>query len=251
MRIDLITALPDLCASPLRQSIVQRAQDKGLVDIRVHDLRQFATGKHRQVDDYPFGGGAGMVLKPEPLFDCIQSLLDDDGPAVDEVIFLTPDGEVLDQPMVNRLSMAGRMILVAGHYKGIDQRVRDHLITREISIGDYVLSGGELPAMVLVDSVVRLIPGVLGDAGSALSDSFQDGLLDAPVYTRPADFRGIGVPDVLLSGDHGKVAQWRETQKLEKTRLRRPDLLEDGGSTAARRRTTKTAGQQSAAAETN
>lgn len=250
MRIDLITALPDLCVSPLQQSIVQRAQDKGLVDIRVHDLRKFATGKHLKVDDYPFGGGAGMVLKPEPLFDCIQSLLDDDGAAVDEVIFLTPDGDTLDQPMANRLSLSGRIILVAGHYKGIDQRVRDQLITREISIGDYVLSGGELPAMVLVDSLVRLIPGVLGDAGSALSDSFQDGLLDAPVYTRPADYRGMTVPEVLLSGDHGKVAEWRERQKLEKTRLRRPDLLDEGGPIAKKRAATK-AGQHSAAAETN
>lgn len=250
MRIDLITALPDLCVSPLQQSIVQRAQDKGLVDIRVHDLRKFATGKHLKVDDYPFGGGAGMVLKPEPLFDCIQSLLDDDGAAVDEVIFLTPDGETLDQPMANMLSLSGRIILVAGHYKGIDQRVRDQLITREISIGDYVLSGGELPAMVLVDSLVRLIPGVLGDAGSALSDSFQDGLLDAPVYTRPADYRGMTVPEVLLSGDHGKVAEWRERQKLEKTRLRRPDLLDEGGPIAKKRAATK-AGQHSAAAETN
>lgn len=250
MRIDLITALPDLCVSPLQQSIVQRAQDKGLVDIRVHDLRKFATGKHLKVDDYPFGGGAGMVLKPEPLFDCIQSLLDDDGTAVDEVIFLTPDGDTLDQPMANRLSLSGRIVLVAGHYKGIDQRVRDQLITREISIGDYVLSGGELPAMVLVDSLVRLIPGVLGDAGSALSDSFQDGLLDAPVYTRPADYRGMTVPEVLLSGDHGKVAEWRERQKLEKTRLRRPDLLDEGGPIAKKRAATQ-AGQRSAAAETN
>ena len=251
MRIDLITALPDLCVSPLQQSIVQRAQNKGLVDIQVHDLRQFATGKHLKVDDYPFGGGAGMVLKPEPLFDCIQSLTEDDGPPVDEVIFLTPDGETLDQPMVNRLSLSGRIILIAGHYKGIDQRVRDHLVTLEISIGDYVLSGGELPAMVLVDSVVRLIPGVLGDAGSALSDSFQDGLLDAPTYTRPAEFRGMRVPDVLLSGDHGKVADWREGQKLEKTRLRRPDLLDDGALPAEQRSVTKQAGQPRAAAETN
>ena len=217
MRLDIITALPD----------VQRARDKGLVDIRVHDLRAFAVGKHRQVDDYPFGGGAGMVLKPEPLFDCIEGLAQED-PPIDEVVFLTPDGDRMDQPMVNRLSLVGRLVLVAGHYKGIDQRVRDRLVTREISIGDYVLSGGELPAMVLVDAVVRLIPGVLGDAGSALSDSFQDGLLDAPTYTRPAEFRGMRVPDVLLSGDHERVARWREEQKLEKTRRRRPDLLEDG-----------------------
>ncbi|MFT5144723.1 MAG: tRNA (guanine37-N1)-methyltransferase [Rhodothermales bacterium] len=226
MRFDLITALPALCSSPLQQSIVQRAQDKGLVDIRVHDLRQFATGKHLKVDDYQFGGGAGMVLKPEPLFDCIEALLEDDSTPPDEVIFLTPDGECLDQQTANRLSLAKRLILIAGHYKGIDQRVRDQLVTREISIGDYVLSGGELPAMVLVDAVVRLIPGVLNDAESALSDSFQDGLLDAPAYTRPAEYRGMRVPDVLLSGDHGRVSAWREEQKMEKTRLRRPDLLQ-------------------------
>ncbi|MBO6576079.1 MAG: tRNA (guanosine(37)-N1)-methyltransferase TrmD [Rhodothermales bacterium] len=225
MRIDIITALPDICTSPLRQSIVQRAQTKELVDIRVHDLRDWSVGKHRQLDDYPFGGGAGMVLKPEPLFDCLEALKGEGDP-IDQVIFLTPDGEVLDQPMANELSLCSRLVLIAGHYKGIDQRVRDELVSREISIGDYVLSGGELPALVLVDALVRLIPGVLGDAESALSDSFQDGLLDAPVYTRPADYRGMRVPDVLLSGDHSAVARWREAQKLEKTRHRRPDLLE-------------------------
>jgi tRNA (guanine37-N1)-methyltransferase len=224
MRIDLVTALPGILESPLRQSIVRRAQDSGLVDIRVHDLREHAHDRHRQVDDYPFGGGAGMVLKPEPLFECVEGLLADGEPA-DEVIFLTPDGETLTQDLANQLSLASRLVLIAGHYKGIDQRVRDALVTREVSIGDYVLSGGELPALVLVDAVVRLIPGALGDAESALSDSFQDGLLDAPVYTRPAEFRDMHVPDVLLSGDHARVEAWREAQRLDKTRLRRPDLM--------------------------
>jgi tRNA (guanine37-N1)-methyltransferase len=226
MRIDLITALPDLCASPLEQSIVKRARASGLVDIRVHDLRRFAIGKHLKLDDYPFGGGAGMVLKPEPFFDCLDALqAEHEAAPVDQVIFLTPDGEPLTQSISNELSLCGRLVLIAGHYKGIDQRVRDELVTREISIGDYVLSGGELPALVLVDAVVRLIPGVLGDSESALSDSFQDGLLGAPTYTRPSDYRGLKVPDVLLTGDHVRIEKWREAQRLEKTRLRRPDLL--------------------------
>jgi tRNA (guanine37-N1)-methyltransferase len=224
MRIDLVTALPDLVQSPLAHSILQRAQRKGVVDIRVHDLRRFGEGKHRKIDDYPFGGMGGMVLTPGPLFACIQGIRDEwDGDG--EVIYLTPDGTPLAQPLANQLSLLPRMCLIAGHYKGIDQRVRDTLVTREISIGDYVLSGGELPALVLIDAVVRLLPGVLGDAQSALSDSFQDGLLDAPIYTRPAEFRGMSVPDVLLSGDHEKVREWREEQRLEKTRARRPDLL--------------------------
>lgn len=225
MRIDLVTAHPGLVASPLEHSILKRAQKKGLVDVRVHDLRAFGEGKHRKVDDYPFGGQGGMVLTPGPLFACIEGILDDwDGPG--EVIYLTPDGEVFDQPMANAFSMAERLCLIAGHYKGIDQRVRETLVTREVSIGDYVLSGGELPALILIDAIARLIPGVLGDAQSALSDSFQDGLLDAPVYTRPAEFRGMAVPEVLLSGDHSRVLEWRERQRFERTRARRPDLLD-------------------------
>lgn len=230
MRIDIVSAVPALVEGPLQHSIVHRAQRGGFARIHVHDLRAYATDKHRTIDDYPFGGGAGMVLKPEPIFACIEAIQAETGPA-DEVIFLTPDGAVLDQAMVNALSLRNHLILLAGHYKGVDQRVRDRLVTREISVGDYVLSGGELPALVLVDAVVRLIPGVLGDAESALSDSFQDDLLDAPAYTRPAQFRGLSVPDVLLSGDHERVARWRDEQRLAKTRRRRPDLLERGAST--------------------
>lgn len=225
MRIDIVTALPDLVEAPLRHSILQRAQDAGAVAIHVHNLRDYATDKHRQIDDYPFGGGAGMVLKPEPIFHCVEAI-QEEGEA-DEVIFLTPDGERLAQPMVNRLSMNEHLILLAGHYKGMDQRVRDELVTRELSIGDFVLSGGELPALVLVDAIVRLLPGALGDSSSALTDSFQDGLLDAPVYTRPAEFRGMEVPDVLRSGDHQRVDEWRDEKRIEKTRERRPDLLTD------------------------
>jgi len=226
MRIDIVTALPKLVEAPLRHSILQRAQERDAVTLQVHDLRDFATDKHRQIDDRPFGGGAGMVLKPEPLFRAVEAIQDADGEA-DEVIYLTPDGERLDQSMANRLSMEGHLILIAGHYKGIDQRVRDALVTRELSIGDVVLSGGELPALVLVDAVVRLIPGALGDSSSALTDSFQDGLLDAPVYTRPAEFRGRRVPEVLRSGNHQRIAAWRDEKRLEKTRARRPDLLPD------------------------
>jgi tRNA (guanine37-N1)-methyltransferase len=224
MRIDLLTALPDLVEGPLQHSIVRRAQEAGAATIEVHNLRAYAEGKHRQIDDYPFGGGAGMVLKPEPLFRAVEAIKAAHG-TPDEVIFLTPDGERLEQTTVNRLSMEGHLVLIAGHYKGVDQRVRDDLVTCELSIGDYVLSGGELPALVLVDALVRLLPGVLGDASSALTDSFQDGLLDAPVYTRPAEFRGQSVPDVLRSGDHQRVEQWRDEKRLEKTRSRRPDLL--------------------------
>lgn len=230
MKIDIVSALPDIVTGPLQHSIIKRAIKKGLVSIRVHDIRSYSTDKHRQIDDYPFGGGAGMVLKPEPIFACLEAIEAEarqGGKEIDEVIFLTPDGEVLNQKMANTLSMKQHLVLLSGHYKGIDQRVRDTLVTREISIGDYVLSGGELPALVLVDAVVRLIPGVLGDAESALSDSFQDNLLDAPVYTRPAVFRGIPVPEVLLSGDHERVEAWREERKLELTKRRRPDLLED------------------------
>lgn len=226
MRIDVITAHPGLLDGPLDYSIVHRAREAGAVEIGIHDLRDHAVGKHNQIDDYPFGGGAGMVLKPEPLFRAVEAIEDEAGEA-DEVIFLTPDGERLTQPTANRLSMHDHLILIAGHYKGIDQRVRDALVTRELSIGDFVLSGGELPALVLIDAVVRLLPGVLGDASSALTDSFQDDLLDAPVYTRPAEYRGRSVPEVLRSGDHQRVEAWRDEKRLEKTRERRPDLLPD------------------------
>jgi len=226
MRIDVITAHPGLLDGPLDHSIVRRARAEGAVEIHRHDLRDHAVGKHNQIDDYPFGGGAGMVLKPEPLFRAVEAIEEAAGEA-DEVIFLTPDGERLTQPTVNRLSMHDHIILMAGHYKGIDQRVRDVLVTRELSIGDFVLSGGELPALVLIDAVVRLLPGVLGDSSSALTDSFQDGLLDAPVYTRPAEYRGRSVPEVLRSGDHQRVEAWRDEKRLEKTRERRPDLLPD------------------------
>lgn len=226
MRIDLVTVHPELVRSPLEHALLRRARRKGLVDLRVHDLRAYGEGPHRKVDDYPFGGQGGMVLTPGPLFACIEAIQADWG-APGEVIYLTPDGERLDQRLANALSLLPRMCLVAGHYKGIDQRVRDALVTREVSIGDYVLSGGELPALVLIDAVVRLLPGVLGDAQSALSDSFQDGLLDAPVYTRPAVFRGMAVPEALRSGDHARIRDWREAERLRRTRERRPDLLED------------------------
>jgi tRNA (guanine37-N1)-methyltransferase len=228
MLIDIVTALPEIIRGPLAESIPNRAVTKGLARLRVHDLRDFTGDRHRQVDDYLFGGGAGMLLKPEPIFSCIESIhesAEEDGEAVDEVIFLTPDGEKFTQSIANELSLKHHLVLLAGHYKGIDQRVRDVLVTREISIGDYVLSGGELPAMVLVDAVIRLLPGVLGDATSALSDSFQDNLLDAPSYTRPSVFRDMEVPQVLRCGDHSRISQWREKMRLEKTKDRRPDLL--------------------------
>lgn len=231
MRIDILTALPGIVTGPLEQSILKRAARKDLIDIRVHDLRAHTSDKHRKVDDYPYGGGAGMVLKPEPIFRCVESIREETakaGAVIDEVIYLTPDGEVLTQSIATELSLLNHVVLLAGHYKGVDQRVRDVLVTREISIGDYVLSGGELPALVLVDAMVRLLPGVLGDATSSLSDSFQNGLLDAPNYTRPASFRGMDVPDVLRSGDHERVARWREKQQLKHTQARRPDLLEGG-----------------------
>ena len=225
MRIDLITVLPDLVRSPLEHSILQRAQDKGLVEVHIHDLRDWGLGRYRQIDDAPYGGGGGMVLRPEPLFACVEALQADLGQPYDEIIYLSPDGETLTQPLANALSLKANLLLIAGHYKGIDQRVRDVLVTREISIGDYVLSGGELPALVLIDALARLIPGVIGDANSALSDSFQDGLLDFPSYTRPPAFRGMEVPGVLRSGDHDAILAWREAQRLTKTSDRRPDLL--------------------------
>lgn len=229
IRFDLVTALPGLVQSPLEHSILKRAQEKGLVEVAVHDLHQWGLGRYRQIDDAPYGGMGGMVLRPEPLFACIEHLQAEHGP-YDEVVFLTPDGETLDQPMANAFSLKGRLLLIAGHYKNVDQRVRDTLVTREVSVGDYVLSGGELPALVLIDAVARLVPGVLGDAGSALSDSFQDGLLDAPSYTRPATFRDMDVPAVLRSGNHDAILAWREAQRLERTQARRPDLLKGTGS---------------------
>jgi len=229
VRIDIVTALPDIVRGPLEHSIIQRARAAGIVSIVVHDIRDFTFDKHRQVDDYPFGGGAGMVLKPEPIFACIEAIqaeAEQRGEPVDEVVYLTPDGEVFQQAIANQLSLRRHLILLAGHYKGVDQRVRDALVTREISIGDYVLSGGELPALVLVDALVRLVPGVLGDASSALTDSHQDGLLAPPVYTRPALYRGLEVPDVLMSGDHRAIDAWRDEQSLARTRERRPDMLD-------------------------
>ena len=229
MRIDIITALPNIVTGPLEQSIIKRAVASGVVEIYVHDLRDYSTDKHKKVDDYPYGGGAGMVLKPEPIFACIEGLqkvAEKSGVPIDDIIYLSPDGETFNQGLANSLSLSRHIILLAGHYKGVDQRVRDRLITKEISIGDYVLSGGELPALVLVDALVRLLPGAIGDATSALSDSFQDELLDAPSYTRPAVFDGMEVPSVLMSGDHQAVSEWRETERLVKTRKRRPDLLD-------------------------
>lgn len=223
MRIDILTLHPALMRSPLEHSILKRAQDKGLVEIYLHDWRPFSTDKHHKVDDYPYGGGAGMVLRPEPIAACIRSLQSQR--TYDDVIFLTPDGERLTQNTCNELSLKQNLMLIAGHYKGLDQRVRDAFITREISIGDYVLTGGELPALALVDGVVRLIPGVLGDECSALEDSFQDGLLDAPAYTRPAVWEGLAVPEVLLSGNPKLVLEWQMDQRLTKTQARRPDLL--------------------------
>ena len=224
MRIDLITALPELVESPLAHSIVGRARESGVVEIHVHDLREWGTGRFKHIDAAPYGGGGGMVLSPEPLAACLDEVIAM-AEAPEAVIFLTPDGERLDQPLANGLSLARRLVLLAGHYKNVDQRIRDLYVTREVSIGDYVLSGGELPAAVLIDAIVRLLPGAISDAQSALSDSFQDGLLDAPAYTRPATFRGLDVPAVLRSGDHAAIDAWREAQRLERTRARRPDLL--------------------------
>jgi len=225
MRIDIITIFPGIFSGPFDFSITRRAIDKGLVEIHLHDLREYAMNKYRNVDDYPFGGGAGMVMMAEPIAECISQLKNERH--YNEVIFMTPDGELLDQGIVNELSLKGNIILLCGHYKGVDERVREHYITREISIGDYVLSGGELAAAVVVDSVVRLIPGVLGDETSALSDSFQDGLLSPPVYTRPADFKGWKVPEVLISGHEAKIREWRLQRAIERTKKRRPGLLED------------------------
>lgn len=225
MRIDILTILPKLLEGPFSDSILKRAAEKKLVEIHIHDIRKFSTDKHNKVDDYAFGGGAGMVMQIEPIFLCIEKLKSERD--YDEVIYMTPDGLRLDQKVCNNLSLAKNLIILAGHYKGVDERVRELLITKEISIGDYVLSGGELPAAVLTDAIVRLLPGVLNDETSALSDSFQDNLLSPPVYTRPADFQGNKVPDILTSGNLKAIEEWRMQMAFERTKKRRPDLLDD------------------------
>lgn len=224
MRIDIITLLPELLRSPFEASILKRAIDKGIVEVHVHNLRNYATNKHKNVDDYQFGGGAGMVMMVEPIDLCISKLKAERD--YDEIIYMTPDGATLNQKMANTMSMLKNIIILCGHYKGVDQRVRDHLITKEISIGDYVLSGGELGAAVLSDALIRLIPGVLSDETSALTDSFQDNLLSPPIYTRPAEYKGWKVPDVLTSGHFANIEKWREDKAMEHTQYRRPDLLE-------------------------
>lgn len=223
MRIDIISAVPDLLQSPLNHSIIGRAKKENIVNIQIHDLRDYTEDKHRKIDDYPYGGGPGMVLTPQPIFSCIEKLLKER--SYDEVIFTAPDGEIFDQKSANGLSVKKNIIILCGHYKGVDQRVRDSLITREYSIGNYVLSGGELPALVITDAIVRLLPGSLGDSESALTDTFQDELLEGPVYTRPADFRKMKVPEILLSGDHKKVKNWKFEKSVEWTRKKRPELF--------------------------
>ncbi|MBS1682132.1 MAG: tRNA (guanosine(37)-N1)-methyltransferase TrmD [Bacteroidetes bacterium] len=222
MRLDILTCLPKLLESPFSDSILKRAQDKKLVEVVVHDLRSYSTTKHRTTDDYAFGGGAGMVMTIEPIDRCISVLKEQR--TYHEIIYMSPDGELLNQSLANQLSLKENLILLCGHYKGVDERVREHLITREVSIGDYVLSGGELAAAVLADSIIRLIPGVLSDETSALTDSFQDGLVAPPVYTRPAEYKGWKVPEVLLSGHEAKINEWRHDQSLERTKKRRPGL---------------------------
>ena len=228
MRIDIITVLPEMLQGFVHESILERAQKKGLVEIVVHNLRDYTTDKHRRVDDYPFGGFAGMVMQCQPIDRCISSLKAER--QYDEVIYTSPDGELFDQPMANTLSLKQNLIILCGHYKGIDHRIREHLITKEISIGDYVLTGGELAAAAITDAVVRLIPGSIGDEQSALSDCFQDHLLSAPIYTRPADYKGWKVPSVLLSGNEAKIADWELNSAYERTRQLRPGLLEQGES---------------------
>ena len=225
MRIDILTVMPEALESPLHCSILQRAQDKELVEIHVHNLRDWSLRKHRKVGDYPFGGEAGMVMQIEPVWRCMEELKSQRD--YDEIIFTSPDGEQLDQPMANALSLKENLMILCGHYKGVDYRIREHLITREITIGDYVLTGGELPAAVIADAVVRLIPGAIGDEQSALTDSFQDGLIEAPVYTRPEVFNGWHVPEILLSGHQAKIADWKMQMSLERTRRLRPNLLKD------------------------
>ena len=223
MRIDIISVVPELLESPLSHSIVGRARKKGLVDIHIHNPRKYGKGPHLQVDDYNYGPDAGMVMVVEPLYKLIEELKSER--EYDEIIYMSPDGEILNQGIANELSLKGNIILLCGHYKGIDQRVRDHLITREISVGDYVLSGGEIPAAILADAIVRLIPGAISDGTSALSDCFQDGMLSAPIYTRPAEFNGWKVPEILLCGDPVKIRQWQDEQALERTKKLRPGLL--------------------------
>ena len=225
MRIDILTVLPELLKSPFEHSIMKRAQEKGLLEVQVYHLRQWAVNEYGQIDDYQYGGGAGMVMMPEPLAKAIEEL--SKARNYDEVIYLTPDGETLTQKIANILSLKENILIICGHYKGIDERIREHFVTKEISIGDYVLSGGELAAAVLVDTIGRLLPGVLNDETSALFDSFQDNLLAPPVYTRPEDFRGWKVPDVLMSGDHKKIEEWRHDQALQRTKERRPDLTDE------------------------
>ena len=224
MRIDIITVLPEMFQSVLAASILKRAQDKGLAEIVVHNLRDYTDDIHRKVDDYPFGGEAGMVMKIQPVDACISHLKSQRD--YDEVIFTSPDGETFNQKIANRLSLLENIIILCGHYKGVDYRIREHLVTREISIGDYVLTGGEIPAMAITDAVVRLIPGAIGDEQSALTDSFQDNLLAPPIYTRPAEYKGWKVPEILLSGHEAKISEWRYEQSLERTRRLRPDLMD-------------------------
>lgn len=225
MRIDIITVVPDLLKSPFEASILKRAIEKNLVEIHFHNLRDYTTSSYKQIDDYQYGGGAGMVMMVEPIDKCISKLKSER--TYDEVIYLTPDGDVLNQNIANSLSLKGNLILLCGHYKGVDQRVRDLFITKEISIGDYVLSGGELAAAVLCDSIIRLIPGVLGNETSALTDAFQDNLLSPPIYTRPSNYKGLEVPKVLLSGHQKKIDEWRDDKALQRTKEKRPDLLEE------------------------
>jgi tRNA (guanine37-N1)-methyltransferase len=225
MRIDILTLFPEMFEGPFGHSIIKRAQLKGIVNIHLHNIRDFASGKHKNVDDYAFGGDPGMVMMIQPIDDCISKLKEER--KYDEIIYLSPDGELLDQPLANKLSACNNIILLCGHYKGVDNRIREHLITREISIGNYVLSGGELAAAVLSDTLIRLIPGVLNDETSALSDSFQDGLVSPPVYTRPADYKGMKVPDILLSGNEKEIRKWQMDKAVEMTRIKRPWLLSD------------------------
>lgn len=225
MRIDIITIFPEMFEGPFSESIIKRAQQKELIEIHLHQLRDYATDKHNKVDDYPFSGGAGMVMMIEPVARCIDKLTAER--KYNEVIYMSPDGELLDQKMANKLSLSGNLILLCGHYKGVDERIREHFITKEISIGNYVLSGGELAAAVVVDSLVRLIPGVLGDETSALSDSFQDGLISPPVYTRPREFRGWEVPEILLSGNEKLITDWKNEQAVLRTKERRPGMLDE------------------------
>jgi len=226
MRIDILTILPGLLEGPFSESIMKRAQERGFLELQIHNIRDYSTNKHKKVDSTQYGGGAGMVMTIQPIADLIEKLKSER--EYDEIIFMTPDGEVLNQEISNEISLKGNIIILCGHYKGIDERIREHYITREISIGSYVLTGGELAACVLVDSVVRLIPGVINDETSALTDSFQDNLLSPPVYTKPSDYNGMKVPEILLSGNFAKIDKWREEKALERTKQRRPDILIDG-----------------------